>query len=145
MTYRLNEFQFQLPPGDVLDASINILKFPELGTSLIVSRSLLADGETLQSNLDDQLQRLEKQVQDLRCQPGVAVRLGENGEVEGVELRSQFHKGNEKVFQYQLALVLPGTRKMLALSYVKADTLGDAEAAHWATIKHSLVFDVPAR
>jgi hypothetical protein len=145
MTYRLNEFQFQLPPGDVLDASINILKFPELGTSLIVSRSLLADGETLQSNLDDQLQRLEKQVQDLRCQPGVAVRLGENGEVEGVELRSQFHKGNEKVFQYQLALVLPGTRKMLALSYVKADTLGDAEAAHWATIKQSLVFDVPAR
>ena len=46
-----------------------------------------------------------------------------------------------KVFQYQLALVLPGTRKMLALSYVKADTLGDAEAAHWATIKNSQSFD----
>ncbi|PNB77245.1 DUF1795 domain-containing protein, partial [Pseudomonas sp. FW305-BF6] len=44
----------------------------------------------------------------------------------------------------QLALVLPGTRKMLALSYVKAEKLGDAEAAHWATIKSSLLFDVPA-
>ncbi|MBC3348963.1 MULTISPECIES: DcrB-related protein [Pseudomonas] len=144
MTYRINEFQFQLPESELLDATINILKFPELGTSLIVSRSLLADGETLQSNLDDQLKRLEKQVQDLRAQPGVAVRLGANQEVEGVELRSQFNKGNEKVFQFQLALVLPGTRKMLALSYVKAEKLGDAEAAHWATIKGSLLFDVPA-
>ncbi|AVU78394.1 MULTISPECIES: DcrB-related protein [Pseudomonas] len=144
MTYRINEFQFQLPPNELLDATINILKFPELGTSLIVSRSLLADGETLQSNLDEQLKRLEKQVQDLRAQPGVAVRLGANQEVEGIELRSQFNKGNEKVFQFQLALVLPGTRKMLALSYVKAEKLGDAEAAHWATIKGSLLFDVPA-
>ena len=144
MTYRINEFQFQLPESELLDATINILKFPELGTSLIVSRSLLADGETLQSNLDDQLKRLEKQVQDLRAQPGVAVRLGANQEVEGIELRSQFNKGNEKVFQFQLALVLPGTRKMLALSYVKAEKLGDAEAAHWATIKGSLLFDVPA-
>ncbi|CAN1606253.1 DUF1795 domain-containing protein [Pseudomonas sp. B21-028] len=144
MTYRINEFQFQLPPSELLDATINILKFPELGTSLIVSRSLLADGETLQSNLDDQLKRLEKQVQELRCQPGATVHLGANQEVEGIELRSQFSKGNEKVFQYQLALVLPGTRKMFALSYVKAEPLGDAEAAHWATIKGSLLFDVPA-
>ncbi|AHL36690.1 hypothetical protein CD58_29115 [Pseudomonas brassicacearum] len=144
MTYRLNEFQFQLPESELLDATINILKFPELGTSLIVSRSLLAEGETLQSNLDDQLKRLEKQVQDLRCQPGATVHVGAHQEVEAIELRSQFNKGNEKVFQFQLALVLPGTRKMLALSYVKAEKLGDAEAAHWATIKGSLSFDAPA-
>ena len=144
MTYRINEFQFQLPASELQDTTINILKFPELGTSLIVSRSLLAEGETLQSNFDDQLKRLEKQVQDLRFQPGVAVRLGASQDVDGIELRSQFSKGNDKVFQYQLALVLPGTRKMLALSYVKAEKLGDAEAAHWATIKSSLLFDVPA-
>ena len=130
-----------ITPTSQQDATINILKFPELGTSLIVSRSLLADGETLHSNFNDQLQRLEKQVQDLRYQPGVDVLLGAAQEVEGIELRSQFNKGNDKVFQYQLALVIPGTRKMLALSYVKADTLGDAEAAHWALIKNSLSFD----
>ncbi|MDE1909740.1 MAG: DUF1795 domain-containing protein [Pseudomonas sp.] len=141
MTYRINEFQFQLPAGELQDATINILKFPELGTSLIISRSFLTDGETLHSNFDEQLKRLEKQVQDLRYQPGVVVRLGATKEVEGIELRSQFSKGSDKVFQYQLALVIPGTRKMLALSYVKADKLGDAEAAHWATIKNSLSFD----
>ncbi|UVM55694.1 DUF1795 domain-containing protein [Pseudomonas sp. B21-012] len=144
MTYRLNEFQLALPDAEVQDTSINILRFAKLGTSLIISRSLLADGETLQSNFDGQLERLQQQVKDLRFQPGQAVHLGAEQTVEGIELRSQFSKGNEKVYQYQLALVLPGTRKMFALSYVKAQPLGDAEAAHWAAIKQSLNFDTLA-
>ena len=143
MTYRINEFQFALPPSELLDASINILKFPELGTSLIVSRSQLAKGETLQSSFDSQLKKLEQQVQELRYQPGVAVRVGSAQEVDALELRSQFNKGSEQVFQYQLALVLPGTRKMLALSYVKAQPLNDSDAAHWASIRQSLNFDTP--
>lgn len=141
MTYRINEFQFALPDAELRDASINILKFPVLGTSLIVSRSFLTDEETLHSNFDTQLKRLEQQVKELRYQPAQTVRVGATQEIEALELRSQFSKGAEKVFQYQLALVLPGTRKMLALSYVKAQPLGDAEAAHWARIKHSLQFD----
>ncbi|WP_115768042.1 DcrB-related protein, partial [Escherichia coli] len=72
----LNEFEFTLPSDEVQDASINILKFAALGTSLIVSRSLLGDGETLQSNFEEQLGKLEKQVQDLRYQPAKALRVG---------------------------------------------------------------------
>lgn len=140
MTYRINELQFQLPQSELQDASINILKFPELGTSLIISRSLLAEHETLQSNFDDQLKRLEQQVQNLRCQPAQRLRLGADQATEAVELRSQFSKGAENVYQYQLAFLQPGTRKMIALSYVKAQPLGEAEAAHWATIKQTLTF-----
>ncbi|MDF0729357.1 DcrB-related protein [Pseudomonas entomophila] len=139
MSYRLNEFRFALPDTGLHDTSINILRFEALGTSLIVSRSLLAEGETLQSNFDGQLQRLQQQVKDLRFQPAQAVRVGQG--VDAIELSSQFSKGSEKVFQYQLALVLPGTRKMFALSYVKAQPLGEAEAAHWAALKQSLDFD----
>ncbi len=117
MTYRLNEFQFQLPDSELLDASINILKFPELGTSLIISRS---------------------QLQELRYQPRQDIRLGADQSLDAIESHSQYSKGADKVYQFQLAFVLPGTRKMTALSYVKAQPLGDAEAAHWATIKHSL-------
>lgn len=140
MTYRINELQFQLPQSELQDASINILKFPELGTSLIISRSLLAGHETLQSNFDDQLKRLEQQVQQLRFQPAQLLRLGVDQATEAVELRSQFSKGPENVYQYQLAFLQPGTRKMIALSYVKAQPLGEAEAAHWATIKQTLTF-----
>jgi hypothetical protein len=140
MTYRINELQFQLPDSSLHDASINILKFPDLGTSLIISRSLLADGETLHSNFDDQLKRLEKQVQDLRFQPVQNVRVGAGSTIDAIELHSQFSKGAENVYQYQLAFVQPDTRKMIALSYVKARPLGEAEAAHWATLKQTLMF-----
>ncbi|WP_054891221.1 DcrB-related protein [Pseudomonas parafulva] len=141
MSYRLNEFRLVLPDADVRDTSINILRFEALGTSLIVSRSLLAEGETLQSNFDGQLQRLQQQVKDLQFQPAQALRVGTSQDIDAIELSSQFSKGQEKVYQYQLALVLPGTRKMFALSYVKPTPLGAAEAAHWARLKQSLEFD----
>ena len=141
MSYRINEFRLALPDAAVQDSSINILRFEALATSLIISRSLLAEGETLQSNFDGQLQRLQQQVKDLRMQPAQAVQVGTEQAIAAIELSSQFSKGQEKVYQYQLALVLPGTRKMFALSYVKASPLGAAEAAHWATIKQSLDFD----
>ena len=47
MNYLINEAQFTLPDAAVQDASINILKFANLGTTLVVSRSPLAYGETL--------------------------------------------------------------------------------------------------
>ncbi|MDM3885622.1 DcrB-related protein [Pseudomonas sp. BCRC 81390] len=141
MSYRVNEFRLALPDAAVQDSSINILRFEALATSLIISRSLLAEGETLQSNFDGQLQRLQQQVKDLRMQPAQAVQVGADQAIAAIELSSQFSKGQEKVYQYQLALVLPGTRRMFALSYVKASPLGAAEAAHWAAIKQSLDFD----
>nr|WP_314577197.1 DcrB-related protein [uncultured Pseudomonas sp.] len=143
MPYRINEFQFALPETEMQDVSVNILKFPELGTSLIVSRSFLADDETLHSNFDAQLKRLELQVQALRYQPAQTVQVGPAKDIEALELSSQFKKGSETVFQYQLALVIPETQKMLALSYVKAQPLGESEATHWDTIKYSLQFDGP--
>lgn len=141
MSYRVNEFRLALPDAAVQDSSINILRFEALATSLIISRSLLGEGETLQSNFDGQLQRLQQQVKDLRMQPAQAVQVGAGQAITAIELSSQFSKGQEKVYQYQLALVLPGTRKMFALSYVKASPLGATEAAHWASIKQSLDFD----
>lgn len=144
MTYRINELSFALPDDQLQDATINILKFGELGTSLIVSRSLLAEGETLHSNFATQLERLGQQVQELRHEPVQTVQVGQQQEVEAIELRSEFSKGNERVYQFQLAVVLPGTRRMLALSYVKAQPLGAAEVAQWAGIKQSLNFDTLA-
>jgi len=54
MNYLINEAQFTLPDAEVQDTSINILKFAKLGTTLVVSRSPLADGESLQSNFEGQ-------------------------------------------------------------------------------------------
>jgi hypothetical protein len=125
----------------VQDASINILKFAELGTSLIVTRSLLNKCESLRGSLDEQLRRLGQQVQELQCQPVQGLSVGKEPGVQALELRSQFRKGEDAVFQCQLVLLLPGTRQMLALSYVKAEPLSDVDVAHWAAIKASLRFE----
>jgi hypothetical protein len=142
MNYLINEAQFTLPDEGLQDASINILKFASLGTSLIISRSPLADGETLQSNFDGQLKKLEQQVKDLRYSPAQAVKVGTAQDIDAIEVQNRFSKGNEHIYQYQLALLIPGTRRLMALSYVKTQPLGAAEAVHWALIKNTLTLHV---
>jgi hypothetical protein len=138
MNYLINEAQFTLPDAAVQDASINILKFAHLGTTLVVSRSPLADGETLQSNFEAQLKTLEQQETYLRYSPVQAVKVGTAQDVDAYEVQNSFNKGSDSFYQYQLALQLPGTRRLIALSYVKTQPLGPAEAAHWATLKSTL-------
>ncbi|WP_430447423.1 MAG: DcrB-related protein [Pseudomonas piscis] len=138
MNYLINEAQFTLPDADIQDASINILKFASLGTTLVISRSPLAEGETLQSNFDSQLKKLQQQVKDLRYSPAQAIKVGPAQDVDAIEVQNSFSKGNEHIYQYQLALQVPGTRRMMAWSYVKTQPLGAAEAAHWATLKSTL-------
>ncbi|MBP8170780.1 MAG: DUF1795 domain-containing protein [Pseudomonas sp.] len=139
MSYRTQELQLQLPGTDVQDSSINILRFAELGTSLVITRGMLSPGETLREHFQSQISKLEKQVKELRCSEVVDVLVGPAGNIPAVELRNQFSKGSEKVYQYQLGVSLPGGKHLLALSYVKAKPLGEQEAAHWAQIKYSLV------
>ncbi|GLH50412.1 DUF1795 domain-containing protein [Pseudomonas sp. B2021] len=140
MNYLINEAQFTLPDVEVQDTSINILKFAKLGTTLVVSRSPLADGESLQSNFEGQLKKLEQQVQDLRYSPAQAVKVGPAQDIDAFEVQNHFSKGSDNIYQYQLAMQIPGTRRLIALSYVKAQPLGSAEAAHWATLKSTLNF-----
>lgn len=140
MSYQIQEARFELPHSPVLDASINILKFPELGTSLIISRSTIGQDETLQSNFEAQLKKLQQQVLELRFHTPARTRLGAQGEIEAIELQSQFSKGGEQVFQYQLAFLKPGTRQMMAFSYVKPQPLGADDAAYWTALKQSFVF-----
>ncbi|HLD68054.1 MAG TPA: DcrB-related protein [Pseudomonas sp.] len=138
MSYQTHELRLQLPSNDVQDGSINILRFAELGTSLVITRGVLGEGETLRGHFENQLKKLEKQVKELRVSEVADVLVGPAGNVPAVELRNQFSKGPEKIYQYQLGVCLADGRHLLALSYVKPQPLGEAEAAHWAQIKHSL-------
>ena len=67
--------------------------------------------------------------------------MGAAQDIDAIEVHNQFSKGSERIYQYQLALLIPGTRQMLALSYVKAQPLGQAENAHWVTIKNTLLLN----
>ncbi|MCT9827714.1 DUF1795 domain-containing protein [Pseudomonas veronii] len=69
-----------------------------------------------------------------------AIKVGAALDVDAYEVQNSFNKGSDSFYQYQLALQLPGTRRLIALSYVKTQPLGPAEAAHWATLKSTLSF-----
>lgn len=140
MLYITNETQFNIPSTNLKDVTLNILKFQDLGTTLVISRSELSNEETLESSLDEQLKRLENYVKGLKFQAKNKINFGKNQDIEAYELRNQFIKGTEKVFQYQLVCIIPGTRTMLAMSYVKNTDLEQAEMAHWQTIKQSFEF-----
>ncbi|MCO6514839.1 MAG: DUF1795 domain-containing protein [Snodgrassella sp.] len=140
MLYRTNDTQFNMPSTDLKDITLNILKFKELGTSLIMSRSELAEEETLESSLDNQLKRLENSVKGLKFEQKNKISFGKNQDIEAFELRNQFIKGTEKVYQYQLVCLIPDTRTMFAMSYVKNTELGEQELAHWQLIKQSFEF-----
>lgn len=140
MIYTANDFKLEIPSNDLKDVTLNILKFKDLGTSLVISRSELAEEETLASSLEDQLKRLENSVKGLKYQQKNKISFGKNQEIEAFELRNQFIKGTEKVYQFQLACLIPGTRTMFAMSYVKNNELGEDELAHWQLIKQNFEF-----
>lgn len=140
MQYQTNDTKFQIPDPNIKDVTLNIIKFKDLGTSLVLSRSELDEEETLESSLDDQLKRLEKSVKGLKFHQKSKTRFGKNQDIEAFELSNQFIKGTEKVYQYQLVCLIPGTRTMFAMSYVKNTNLGEEELAHWKIIKQSFEF-----
>lgn len=135
--YRVNELALDLPAEDYQDSSLNVLRFAALSTSLIISRSPLPAGGTLQATFLEQLNRLKGQVQGFQTSEPQAVSI--DG-VPALEVRSHFSQNGNQVWQYQAALVVPHRAQLLALSYVKNQPLGDAEAAHWAQLKQSAQF-----
>ncbi|WP_208510519.1 DcrB-related protein [Variovorax paradoxus] len=139
MDYLTQDFRLALPDTAHQDMSVNILKFPALSATLVVTRGAL-EGQTLEQNFDQQMKRLSQQVKNFHFHDRRAVTVGAASDIPGLEIRNQFVRGPEKVFQYQLACQLPGVPVMLALSYVKAEPLGDADLAHWEAIKASLAF-----
>ena len=143
MNYLTQDVQFQLPETECHDLSINILKLPALAATLVVTRAPL-EAATLEESFDQQIQKLERQVKNFRFHSREALMIGQPAQVPALEIRNEFVRGPEKVFQYQLACTLPGTRTMLALSYVKASPLTAADSEHWQAIKASVLLGQPA-
>jgi hypothetical protein len=139
MKFLLNEGSLQLPSDSFHDASINMLRFESLGTTLVVSRARLKNGETLEENFDSQVKKLESQMKDLRFQQKRVLNVGVGGSLAAIEVRNQFQNGKDYVYQMQLVCELPGQRVM-ALSYVKPSPLGDAEMEHWRIILQGIDF-----
>jgi len=140
MQYITNEASLKLPSEAIKDTTVNVIRFPDLETTLVFSRSELAEHETLESSLEEQLKRMGKAVSSLRFSQRKAIKFGKNQDIDAIELSNQFIKGKDSVYQYQLACIIPGTRTLFAISYAKGSALGEAEATQWQYIKNNFEF-----
>lgn len=140
--YYVNEAILNFSGEIIQDSTINMLRLNDPDAALIISRGQMQSGEELSAQVDQQMKKLGKQVKELRYTQVQKVLLGINEQVEGLEIQSQFLRGHERVWQYQVALVLPGSRVMVALTYARTTALTEADAVRWSEIKKNLRFRV---
>ena len=123
------------------DLTLNMLRFPNRQTTLVMARSPVATTKTLDEALDDQLNLLRKQSKALTITPAQVTRLGGNKhQVEGREMAIQFRVGDKPNYQLQAACLIPGQPRMLVLNYSKPGPLSDDDINHWRAIKDELRF-----
>jgi hypothetical protein len=102
MPYTINEATFNLPDSEMIDSSINIVRFPKLGTSLIIARSLMNEGETLETNFDNQIDKLKGQLSELRYQPKQATKLGGGKGIDAFQISNQFKREKDHFINFSL-------------------------------------------
>ncbi|ENZ1854950.1 DcrB-related protein [Salmonella enterica] len=138
--YYINEAILSFSGNISQDSTLNMIRLSDPDAVLIISRGKMQDGDELASQVEQQMKKLEKQVKELRYTPAQVVRLGIDGKMEGLEIQSQFIRGNEHVYQYQAVFVLQSSRVMMALTYARSTALTEADRGRWADIKKNLRF-----
>jgi len=143
MQYHTQDVRLDVPDTKAEDSSMNIIKFPELGTSLVITRGVFGAGKTLIQSFDDQIRRLQQRMQGFKSQGRRELNIGVDGGIAAVEIQNQFRRDKETVFQFQVACAYPGKERMLVLSYVKNSPLSEADRQHWEAFKASVQFNAP--
>ncbi|GJH20822.1 hypothetical protein CBA19CS22_29790 [Caballeronia novacaledonica] len=104
--YQTNEIAITLPVTEFIDSTFNAIRFPSLEASLVISRGVMPEGTTVESIIDDQIQKLGAQVRDLHFSMRQSVKTGTGQTLPALEMQSRFTRGNDTVHQYQLAFVV---------------------------------------
>jgi len=152
--YTTHDLTLTLPASPVEDLSMNILKFRELGATLVITRGVIAEGLSLGESFDAQFKKLQQQSRHFQSRGRREIVLGAAGEIAGIEIEHQLTRGQETLWQYQLACQLPtsgeatppgAAGRMLALSYVKNAPLSAQDRGQWEALKASVcLLDAPS-
>jgi hypothetical protein len=123
------------------DLTLNMLRFANRGTTLVVARSPVTHNKTLDEAIDEQLNMLRKKSKAMTITATQVARLG-GGEqcVEAREMAIQFMVGDKLNFQLQAACLVPYQQRLLVLNYSKTGPLSDSDIEHWRGIKQKLRF-----
>ena len=132
MSYCTNEGVFILPEG-YEDDSVNILKFPALTSTLVITRAVLKEGMTLDKYIASQLAALKKSMKRFIAGDRQTVPFSTRTEQTALEIYCEFEQQGRKLFQYLLIADL--THQLLVMTYSQTRPFTPEDVLHWQTIK----------
>lgn len=129
MNYQFNEGSLKLPP-QAQDRSVNmlVLNFGPGGLTLVVSRDVASDGETLDAMMRRQLRTLGSQVKNFKQQEPLAVEVG-TACLPAFQVSISFKQNNATVHQLQTMVALPD-KAVLVFTLTCAAPLTQEQAAY---------------
>lgn len=133
ISYQLNEFELNLP-ANYLDESFNILQFPELKSSLVITRGQLKPPQTLEQYYGLQIATLKKEMKNFLVDSEQSVIYTRNNEQNiGYEISCTFDKSGQKIHQFLLIIQIQHVA--IVLAYAQARPFDQGDLQHWQTIK----------
>ncbi len=135
MQYFTNEVALNLPEGGFGDSTVNVIQLAQQKASFVIGRGQLEEGEDLKASFERQLRHVSQQVKGLESEPAKETQLGQNESISGLETQNRLMLGDDRIYQYQLAFILPETRTMMSMTYSRSEPMTEADAAHWTSIK----------
>lgn len=131
MNYYIQEGSLTLPgTGHLADETVNILRFPQHQSSLVITRTRLAEGQTPQAYLALQLQQLKKEMRHFLADEPKETMLGS---VPALEVSSSFEKQGVKI--YQSLLCTQQAPALLVLTFSRLLPPDKATVAWWEQVR----------
>lgn len=138
MKYLTNDFALELPDSPVQDTTMNLLKFPELGLTLVVSRAPY-EQSSFKESFDSQLRKMKASLKGYKIIEQKAVQLPGIG--EGLEVINEFVQPPGKVYQVQLAYQIKNLKEMMVLTYVKTAPISEEDYLGYMKIRDSILME----
>lgn len=141
MDYLFQEGHFTLPAIAWQDCTVNILKNPQTGASLVITRGIIPQGATLEDEFEKQWQALLPQISDLQQSPRRRISAGPQGHLKAIEVTSRFIRAGHHHHQHQLAVQPDESQTLLIVTYAAMRPFTPEDDAHWQQVKASLVLN----
>lgn len=140
MNYQINEGQLQLI-NDFIDESVNIIKFPSLKASLVITRTVLNSKQTAESYFLEQTAALKKTMKNFLMSERTPTVLGNDKAtpIAALESQLQFEQKGVVLHQFLLTAQWPTPAHLLVFTYAQARPFNNDDEAHWQAIKAAFI------
>lgn len=135
--YQTQDLSLDLGAELPQDSSMNMLTFPERGTTLVIARSPLPADQSFDIVYRQQLEQMRSRL-DAHITEPQATTCGMAQAIQGLEVGLQFQRGEIRSHQRQLAYPHVQAQRLMVLSYSKETPLTENDLMHWQAIKASL-------